>query len=197
MCKVIVVDNGSSDNTATVAEHFGALVISETRRGYGTAVLTGLAHARLLKASIAVVLDADGANEPERIPDLVLPIFENNADLVLAQRTTDVEMGALLPHQKFGNALAVYLMKMCGAQYTDLGPFRAIRLSKLPVLDMRDPNFGWNVEMQLKAHRHGLRVMEIELPYYRRKLGNSKISGQLKASIKAGVIILMSVWRYR
>ncbi|MGC6509145.1 MAG: glycosyltransferase family 2 protein [Myxococcota bacterium] len=194
---IIVVDNGSNDSTASVARQMGCLVIREARKGYGTAVLSGLAHARLLKAEYAVILDADGANDPESIPELIFPIADNQADLVIAQRTQNVEQGALLPHQIFGNKLAVTLMKLSGANYRDLGPFRSLRLSKLPELDMHDPNFGWNVEMQLKAFQLGLRVKEIDLPYYRRKHGISKISGQVHASVMAGAIILMSIWRYR
>ena len=194
---VIVVDNGSTDQSAAVARQLGAQVISEERRGYGTAVLSGLAHARLGKFLIAVILDADGANDPESIPELVQPIITEQVDLVLAQRTQYAEPGSILPHQAFGNKLAVWLMGLCGASYSDLGPFRALKLDTLPRLDMRDPNFGWNVEMQLKATHLGLKVKQIELPYYARKRGSSKISGQFHASIKAGAIILYSVWRYR
>lgn len=195
--RVIVVDNASTDKTAKIASDLGADVVSELRQGYGNAVLSGMAHARLNKFNIGVVMDADASNDPESIPELVGPILNDFADLVIAQRTKLAEPDALLPHQKFGNNLTVALMKLFGSHYTDLGPFRALRLETMQRMELSDPSYGWNIEMQFKATRHGLRIKEIELPYYRRKFGQSKISGEWKASLKAGVTILRSVWKYK
>ncbi len=196
--RVVVVDNGSTDQTAEVARKAGADVVYEPRRGYGQACLSGISALQNdANVNILVILDADCADDPSRITDLVQPIADNLADLVLSERTLTAESGALLPHQRFGNALAVTLMAwVSGHQYRDMGPFRAIRWQSLQRLEMSDTNFGWNVEMQLKALRSGLRIQEIPLPYYPR-VGTSKISGTVKGSIRAGATILASVWRYR
>lgn len=195
--RVVVVDNGSTDGTSAVARSAGATVIDEPRRGYGTAVLAGL---RLLQADppdVLVILDADMADDPRRIPDLVRPIVDGRADLVQADRTLTAERGALSPVQRFGNGLATFLIfRVSGVSYRDMGPFRAIRWSALERLGMEDPTWGWNVEMQLKAVQHELRVLEIPLPYRRRTIGQSKISGSLRGAARAGVRILWAVWRY-
>ena len=196
--EIVVINNASTDSTVEVAREHGATVIHESRLGYGTAVLSGLAYARLKKYQFAIILDADGSNNPESIPELIQPLIDDSHDLVLAQRTHYAEEGALLSHQKFGNWLAVNLMQIiCGYKYSDMGPFRAIRLSTLPSLSLRDPNFGWNIEMQMRAVQNNLRILEIDLPYFNRRHGKSKISGNLRASVTAGIIILRSVWIYR
>lgn len=201
--RVVVVDNGSTDRTAAVAEEGGADVITEPRRGYGSACAAGIDHvASVLGDSlhndhVLVILDADHADDPSLLPDLVSPILQDEADMVLSDRTTTAERGALLPHQRYGNALAVHLMAaVVGHRYHDMGPFRAIRLSALLDMQLRDRNYGWNVEMQMKAIQRGLRVQEVPMPY-RPRVGVSKISGTVRGTLRAGTKILLSVWRYR
>ncbi len=196
--RVIVVDNGSTDGTGEVARRAGVEVVREERRGYGTAVQAGLARLQPHPPSIVVVLDADHADDPRRIPDLTRPIERGDYDLVLADRTRTAEPGALTLAQRFGNALATQLIQRAtGYRYRDMGPFRAIRWSSLCALGMEDPTWGWNVEMQMKAVQHGLRILELPLPYRRRRQGRSKISGSLRGSLRAGYRILRAVHRYR
>jgi len=200
--RVIVVDNGSSDGTARVAEAGGAEVVREPRRGYGSACLAGIHHALCTprnggNVDIIVILDADQADDPTLLHRLVDPILDDRADLVLSDRTRTSQAGALLPHQRYGNALAVRLMELStGHRYRDMGPFRAIRTDSLQRLGMVDTNYGWNVEMQMKAVQHGLRIKEVPMPY-RPRVGVSKISGTVKGTVRAGTKIIWSVWRYR
>ena len=141
-------------------------------------------------------MDADASDVPAEAPALIQPITEGRADLVVGSRTLgQSEAGALLPYQRFGNRLATFLIRLLyGHRYTDLGPFRAIRASSLRQLGMRDPGYGWTIEMQIKALRRGLRVLEVPVSY-RRRIGVSKISGSLRASLAAGVKILWTVLR--
>ena len=201
--KVIVVDNGSTDATARVATDAGAIVVSEPARGYGAACLRGLAEIEQLVAagerppSIVAFLDGDYSDYPERLPDLVTPIVEDRADFVLGSRMLGQrEPGAMPPQSVFGNWLACLLMRtLFGTRYTDLGPFRAIRYESLKRLKMTDRNFGWTVEMQIKATRAGLRIEEVQVPY-RRRIGQSKISGTFLGSMKAGYKILYLIGKY-
>ena len=196
--RVVVVDNGSTDHTAEVAAQHGAHVVAASPRGYGTAVQAGMAYLQADPPDVLVILDADHADPPSAIPDLVELIEHDEADLVQSDRTTTAEPGALTFVQRFGNALATWLISLVGGyRYRDMGPFRAIRWSSLMQLDMEDPTWGWNVEMQLKALHHGLRVREIALPYRRRTKGQSKISGNLVGAARAGIRILYAVFRYR
>lgn len=198
VAQVVVVDNGSTDGTAAVAAAAGADVVHAPRRGYGTAVLAGMRFLESQPPAVLVILDADHADPPERIPTLVGPIEKDEADLVQSDRTVHAEPGALTVVQRFGNGLATWLIELVGGhRYRDMGPFRAIRWSSLMALQMEDPTWGWNVEMQLKALKHGLRVREIPLPYRRREKGKSKISGSLRGAARAGVRILYAVVRYR
>jgi glycosyltransferase involved in cell wall biosynthesis len=197
-CRVIVVDNGSSDDTAARAKMGGAHVLYEPRRGYGSAVKRGIAHLELDPPDIVVVLDADHSDRPELLPKLVQPIFDDVADMVLSDRSRTAAPGALTPVQRFGNRFATLLIHaVSGHHFADMGPFRAIRWSSLVTMQMQDPTWGWNVEMQLKAVRHDLRVVEMPVPYGRRRAGVSKISGTLKGSVRAGVRIVAAVYRYR
>ncbi|MBI3695595.1 MAG: glycosyltransferase family 2 protein [Acidobacteria bacterium] len=193
--QILVVDNGSTDRTAAVAVAAGATVVSEPRRGYGSACLRGIA-ALDPATDVVVFMDADSSDVPAEAAAMVQPIAEGRADLVLGSRTRgQSEAGALLPHQRFGNWLATTLIRLLyGHRYTDLGPFRAIRASSLRQLDMRDPGYGWTIEMQIKALRNGLRVLEVPVSY-RRRIGTSKISGTLRASLAAGAKILWTVLR--
>lgn len=201
--KVIVVDNGSTDATARVAADARACVVAEPCRGYGAACLSGLAQIDRFVAlgepspSIVVFLDGDYSDYPEFLPDLVMPIMAGHADFVLGSRIRGRrEPGAMPPQCLFGNWLACLLMRILfGARYTDLGPFRAIRYESLKRLEMMDRNFGWTVEMQIKAMRAGLRIEEVPVPY-RRRIGQSKISGTILGSLRAGYKILYLIGKY-
>jgi len=195
--RVVVVDNGSRDATAARALDGGVEVVQEPRRGYGSACLAGLAHLRAAPPDVVVILDADHSDYPEELPLLVGPIVRGEADMVLGERVSRAAPGALLPQQRAGNALATLLIqRVTGFRYRDMGPFRAIRWSSLERLAMRDTNYGWNVEMQIKAITRGLRVLEIPVGY-RDRVGRSKISGTVRGTVRAGSKILWSVWRYR
>jgi glycosyltransferase involved in cell wall biosynthesis len=200
---VIVVDNGSTDDTAAVAARCGSLVVTESQRGYGAACLRGLAAVAELAAQdrgepvVIAFLDADYSDHPEFLPQLVAPILEGRMDFVLGSRLQGRrDPGAMPPQSIWGNRLACFLMRaLCRASYTDLGPFRAIRYDRLRALGMVDRNFGWTIEMQLKAVRAGLRIQEIPVPY-RRRIGRSKISGTLGGTLRAGTKILYTIGKY-
>lgn len=195
--RVIVVDNGSRDSTAAVARARGAEVVSEPRRGYGRACLAGLG-ALDGAADIVLFMDADASDVPAEAPQLLEPILRGEADLVIGSRRLGrAAPGALAAHQRWGNRLVVGLIRLLfGFRYTDLGPFRAIRRASLAALCMRDPDFGWTVEMQVKAGRRGLRVREVPVSY-RPRLGQSKISGTVSGSLRAGAKILWTLLRLR
>jgi glycosyltransferase involved in cell wall biosynthesis len=201
--RVIVVDNGSTDRTALVAAEGGATVVSEAQRGYGSACLAGIAALDQTVASgqeppnVVVFLDADCSDDPALLPRLVEPILAGTADFVLGSRVLgEREPGAMPAHSLLGNRLACMLLRVLfGMRYTDLGPFRAVRWTSLQSLEMIDRNFGWTVEMQIKAARRGLKTLEIPVPY-RRRIGQSKISGTVWGSIRAGYKILYLIARY-
>ncbi len=201
--RVIVVNNGSSDGTVAMARKCGATVVDEPRRGYGSACLRGLsAIDEYIKnggtpPSVVAFLDADYSDHPELLPGLVEPILAGRADFVLGSRLRGARQAGAMPTQSLlGNRLACFLMGLLfGARYTDLGPFRAIDYESLKALSMRDRDFGWTVEMQIKAARTGLRTLEIPVPY-RRRIGRSKISGTLSGSIKAGTKILYTIAKH-
>lgn len=201
--RVIVVDNGSTDATASVAAEGGAIVVCEPRRGYGAACLRGMAAlAEAVERGeptprVVVFLDGDYSDYPERLPDLAAPILSGEADFVLGSRLLGQrEAGAMPPQSLWGNRFACFLMRcFFRARYTDLGPFRAIDYPALKSLGMVDQNFGWTVEMQIKAVRAGLRTIEIPVPY-RRRIGQSKISGTLLGTLRAGYKILYVIAKY-
>jgi glycosyltransferase involved in cell wall biosynthesis len=193
--RVIVVDNGSGDQTARKAEEAGAEVLTEPRRGYGSACLTGIAAAP--EADVLVFLDGDGSDDPQEIPAMLGFMRAKDAEMVIGSRVLGAaEPGALSPLQSFGNALTCTLVRfMWGVKYTDLGPFRAVRRLALAKLDMTDPDFGWTIEMQVKAAQQGLKVVEMPVDYRRRRAGRSKISGTLLGSWRAGKTILSYVFK--
>ena len=196
--RVIVVDNGSRDRTAEVARAAGAQVISEPARGYGAACLAGIGYLALDPPDILVFLDGDHADDPRELPSLVAPIERGEADLVIGSRTLGrCERGALTPQQRAGNALAVALIRVAYRHhFTDLGPFRAIRFPSLLALEMRDRDYGWTVEMQVKALRRKLRVIEAPVSYRRRRAGASKVSATVRGTIGAGGKILWTIARH-
>jgi glycosyltransferase involved in cell wall biosynthesis len=200
--EVIVVDNNSTDETASVARSNGATVLLQPLQGYGNACLKGLEYLHEKPASekpeIVVFLDGDYSDYPEKMPELVIPILNNEADLVIGSRALgNREPGSMTLPQIFGNWLATSLLKhFYKVHFTDLGPFRAIRYNSLEKLNMQDKTYGWTVEMQLKAAKYKLRCMEVAVPY-RKRIGYSKISGTVKGTILAGYKILYTIFKYR
>ena len=200
---IIVVNNDSTDQTAEIAAQLGAIVPLETQRGYGSACLKGLAtiqeriEAGEPEPEIVVFLDADYSDHPQYLTELVKPIFAGDADFVLGSRLLgEREAGAMPVQSIYGNKLACFLMRyLFGIKYTDLGPFRAIRYESLTALQMSDENFGWTIEMQIKAARADLRTVEIPVPY-RCRVGVSKISGTIMGSARAGYKILYTIAKY-
>jgi glycosyltransferase involved in cell wall biosynthesis len=193
--QIIVVDNGSSDDTTAVARDAGATVVAEPRRGYGYACRAGVVAAT--DADVIVLLDGDAADDPADLPRVVGPVVDGMADLVVGSRSLGtLERGAMTPHQVFGNWLAATIMRrIYGVAVTDLGPFRAIRRAELLDLEMREMTYGWSVEMMVKAARAGLRYHEVPVSY-RRRIGVSKVSGTVLGSLRAGWCILSTTFRY-
>lgn len=186
---IVVADNGSRDRTGEVARNSGARVVREDECGYGAACLAGLQA--LPSSDIIVFLDGDYSDYPEDMEQLVAPILKGGADLVIGSRVLGgAERGSLTPQQVFGNWLATRLIRLFwGARFSDLGPFRAIREDALRTLAMEDRDFGWTVEMQVKAAKAGLKCAEVPVRY-RQRIGVSKVSGTLSGTIKAGTKIL-------
>ena len=193
---VVVSDNGSTDRTSDVAYKSGATVVTDDERGYGAACLRAISALPEMIDAV-VFMQADLSEDPAEARDLLRPLREGTADLVIGSRTLgNAEPGALLPHQEFGNHVAAFLIRLLfGHRYTDLGPYRAIRMSALQGLGMQDRNYGWTVEMQVRALLCGLRVVEIPVRYGIRKAGVNKVSGNLVASVKAGWKIVTTVLR--
>jgi hypothetical protein len=191
--EVIVADNGSTDRTAEVAHGAGARVVHEPERGYGAACLAGIAAAHA--PDVVVFLDGDFSDHPEEMARLVDPIAAGEADMVIGSRVLGrAEPGALTLPQRFGNRLACRLMQLFWrTRATDLGPFRAIRADALETLGMRDRNYGWTVEMQVKAAAAGLRPREVPVSY-RRRIGTSKVSGTVRGVVGAGTKILGTIF---
>jgi glycosyltransferase involved in cell wall biosynthesis len=191
--RVVVGDNGSTDSTAEVAARHGATVVVEPRRGYGSACLRalGLLH-DLAGDGLVVFMDADGSDDPTELPLVLDPLATGAADVVIGSRVLGhSEPGALTPVQRFGNTLTCSLIRLFwGVRFTDLGPFRAITKDALDRLEMRDPDFGWTIELQVKAVQRGLRVVEVPVSRRVRRAGESKVSGNLRGSYLAGKRIL-------
>ncbi len=192
--RTIVADNASQDGTAGVAEAHGAHVVHEPQPGYGAACLRGIEAAS--GHDIVVFMDGDYSERGSEMHRLVDPIANGVADMVIGSRTLGAaEAGSLTPQQRWGNGLACSLIRLFwGAQYTDLGPYRAIAADSLRTIDMQDRAFGWTVEMQLKAIQHGLRWREVPVSYFNR-IGVSKISGTVRGTILAGHAIIGTILR--
>ncbi|MAM18865.1 MAG: glycosyltransferase family 2 protein [Christiangramia sp.] len=197
--EVIVVSNNSTDATEEVARKAGATVLSEAQKGYGYACLNGMAHiaAQNQKPDIIVFLDGDYSDFPQEMDLILKPILEENKDIVIGARVAEWrEKGSMTFPQIFGNWLATSLMKVFfKSEFTDLGPFRAIKYQKLLQLQMEDKTYGWTVEMQLKALRQNLSYAEIPV-HYRNRIGVSKVSGTVKGAIFAGIKILGWIFKY-
>ena len=195
--RIVVADNGSTDRTASVAIEHGAEVVQESERGYGAACLKALAHLTDDPPDIVVFLDGDYSDHPTELPSVVQPILFDQAEMVIGSRATGVaERGALSPQQRVGNAIACSALRLLyGVEYSDRGPFRAIRWDTLQALGMQDRNYGWTVEMQIRAAQHGVRYAEVPVSY-RPRIGVSKVSGTVRGSLSAGAKILWLLGRY-
>lgn len=197
--EIIVVDNNSNDNTAAVATQHGATVLLQKLPGYGNACLKGLSYIKECGAcDIVVFLDGDFSDYPEELPKLLQPIINGEADMVIGSRIKSLrEPGSMTPQQVFGNWLAVLLIRIFFKhRFTDLGPFRAITWPALEEIKMEDKNYGWTVEMQVKAVKAKLRCVNIPVRYRKRAGGESKVSGTIKGSVLAGIKIIKTIFKY-
>lgn len=197
--EVIVVDNNSTDSTPEVAKQNGATVLFEKIPGYGITCLKGLDYIRNNGGcDIVVFLDGDYSDYPEDLEHLLTPIIFDKVDMVIGSRIKDLRQpGSMTPQQVFGNWLAVLLIRIFFKHsFSDLGPFRAIRWAALEKLEMEDKNYGWTVEMQIKAVKHNLVCMNVPVKYKKRAGGESKVSGTIKGSLLAGVKIIKTIFKY-
>lgn len=196
---VVVCDNNSTDHTAQVAKEAGAIVVRETEPGYGAACLRGLNFLRKQDPppDVVVFLDGDYSDHPDELPLLLAPILSGKAEMVIGTRVARFrEKGSMMPQQVFGNWLATKIMRVLfSARFTDLGPFRAVTWRALEEIGMKDRNFGWTVEMQVKALKKKISYTEVPV-HYRKRVGVSKVSGTVKGSIMAGYKIIYTILRY-
>lgn len=197
---IVVVNNNSNDDTRKVASEAGAIVLDEPQKGYGKACLKGMEYLNDLETApdIVVFLDADYSDYPEEMHQLIQVLVAGNYDMVIGSRARgNKEKGSMTFPQVFGNWLATWLMRwMFSAEFTDLGPFRAIRWNELKQLEMQDQDYGWTIEMQIKAVKLGLRYTEVPVNY-RQRIGVSKVSGTIHGVVGAGYKILWTLWKYR
>jgi glycosyltransferase involved in cell wall biosynthesis len=192
--RIIVVDGGSGDGTQQCARSAGAEVIA-VGRGYGLACMAGAQAAE--GADIVVFMDGDGADDPAAIAAMIAPIRADTCDFVIASRARgEREAGSMAWHQIAAGLIAGRLTKLLyGVRYTDMCAFRAIRRETLLALGMRERTYGWNLEMQMRVARAGLRVLELPVGYRRRLGGQSKVAGSLRGSVKAGLKIMSTFAR--
>ena len=193
--KVIVVNNCSTDRTTEIAEEAGATVLNESLMGYGAACLTGIDYLEGKGFELVVFLDGDYSDYPEEIGLLIDPVISGEYDFVLGSRVMGKrEKGALPFQSRFGSVIAGFFINLFWhVRFTDLGPFRAIKYDKLIELEMKDKWFGWTIEMQIKAAKKKYKIKEIPVSY-RKRIGNSKVTGTIKGSVMAGVIILKTIF---
>jgi len=198
--EVIVVNNNSTDATEVNAQNAGATVLYEERAGYGFACLKGIEYIKQLQPvpDIVVFIDGDYSDLAEEMPFMINPIINDGTDMVIGSRALGKKQkGSMTIPQVFGNWLATRLLKIIyGVHYTDLGPFRAIRYDKLIEINMQDKTYGWTVEMQLKAAKLKMKVIEVPVGY-RKRIGISKISGTVKGTVLAGYKIITTIFKYR
>lgn len=196
---VVVANNNSTDKTSEVATQAGAQVVFEPQKGYGKACLTAMDWIRNqeVQPDIVVFLDGDYSDYPEQMISLIEPIQSQGIDMVIGSRALgDKERGSMTAPQVFGNWLATTMMRyMQGAKFSDLGPFRAIKWEKLLSIGMKDEDFGWTIEMQIKAHKAGLSYTEVPVDY-KKRIGVSKVSGTVKGVIGAGYKIIFTIFKY-
>lgn len=197
---IIVCDNSSTDRTAEMAKSKGAIVVSGSQKGYGSACLSGLRHIIEgvdQKPDILVFLDGDYSDYPQEMVPMIQKMHQGDYDMIIGSRALgNLEKGSMTPVQIFGNWLSTNLIKFFfKVEFTDLGPFRAIKWQKLLEIEMQDRDFGWTVEMQIKAAKNGFKCTEIPVNY-RKRVGVSKVSGTVKGSILAGHKILWTIFKY-
>lgn len=199
--EVIVCNNGSTDNTAEIAKKYGATVLLQPLKGYGNACLKGIEYLKnkpkAEQPDIVVFIDADYSDHPDEMPLLINQIINKNIDLVIGSRALgELEKGAMTFPQRFGNWLATTLIKLFyNYEFTDLGPFRAIKYPQLIAMKMEDKTFGWTVEMQVKAAKMKMKTAEIAVTYRKRAGGKSKVSGTIKGAVLAGYKILWTIFK--
>jgi len=194
--EIIVVDNGSTDRTGERATAAGARVVHEPRRGYGRACRAGM-HAVSPQSGVLVFLDGDGSDCPEMMPLLLAPILDGTYDFVIGSRTRGRrETGSMNISQLLaGRAAGSILRLLYKVRFTDMCPFRAIRREALEKLGMREETYGWNLEMQIRAARARMRILEVPVDHRRRAGGKSKVSGTVTGTIRAGARILVTFVR--
>lgn len=195
---IIVVDNGSTDATASIAQAAGVIVASESTQGYGRACLKGFKTAYNLGAEIVIFMDGDGSDDPADLPIILAPVSADHADVVIGSRISKrSEPGSVPPQARLGNWLVSHLIRMLyGVRLDDIGSFRALRCSLLDALEMREMTFGWPVEMLVKAARAKYRILELPIHYRHRSHGRSKVAGSLVGSVKAAYYMLRTTVRY-
>jgi len=195
---MIVVDNGSTDATAIVAQKSGAIVTTEPMRGYGRACLKGFKTACSLGAEIVIFMDGDGSDDPTDLPMMLRPIGEGKADFVIGSRVSELaERGAVPAQARLGNWLVSRMIRLLyGVRLHDIGSFRVVRCSLLETIEMREMTYGWPVEMLVKAAQAHYRILELPIHYRHRSHGRSKVAGTMSGSIKAAYSMLSATLRY-